>query len=287
MEKTNEISLKDCRAYHVDPEFLKQYWELWYKHLRLVENPCDPMTREVTPLMKAAYIGDMAMVKWFLALGCDVNRSCGAAPERMEEGERGPFICGDTALHAAALAGNREIYAFLLGKGAQEDRLNSEGKKAVSYLEAEGKADAKAVESYRQDLRKLKESMGKPGSPYETYSHFGDTPLMMAAFLGDMDAVRFLVSKGVAVNQTNIRKQGEDGNASPTSGQTALHYAAIGGHRDVYDYLLRHGATPHVRGADGRIPRQLWEDLPSGPFWGEGWEISRKGTLIRNENSCK
>jgi len=54
-------------------------------------------------------------------------------------------------------------------------------------------------------------------------SRNGDTALMLAAYKGNMAAVRALLDKGAEPNQT---------------GWTALHYAAASGHNDIVQLLL-------------------------------------------------
>jgi ankyrin repeat protein len=54
-------------------------------------------------------------------------------------------------------------------------------------------------------------------------SRNGDTALMLAAYKGNMAAVRALLDKGAEANQT---------------GWTALHYAAASGHNDIVQLLL-------------------------------------------------
>jgi ankyrin repeat protein len=58
-------------------------------------------------------------------------------------------------------------------------------------------------------------------------SRNGDTALMLAAYKGNMAAVRALLDKGAEANQT---------------GWTALHYAAASGHNDIVQLLLDRSA---------------------------------------------
>jgi len=37
-------------------------------------------------------------------------------------------------------------------------------------------------------------------------------------------------------------------------GETLLHYAAYGGHLNVVEFLLEHGADPNVQGVEGNAP---------------------------------
>src|SRR5690242_3085119 len=69
-------------------------------------------------------------------------------------------------------------------------------------------------------------------------SGFGETPLHTAAALANLDAVAFLIDRGVDVNVSN----GADGDR-------ALHYAAKRNARDVVDALLAAGANPRLKDA--------------------------------------
>ncbi|KEY81502.1 hypothetical protein ankyrin [Aspergillus fumigatus] len=71
-------------------------------------------------------------------------------------------------------------------------------------------------------------------------------PLMAAAFGGQGDSVRFLVDKGVNINTRIVRH-----------GDTAVHFAALGGHASLVGYLVEAGADPDVVNAAGDTPL-LW-----------------------------
>ncbi|CAG8710194.1 15869_t:CDS:1, partial [Acaulospora colombiana] len=72
----------------------------------------------------------------------------------------------------------------------------------------------------------------------------GLTPLMYAAFVGEVDAAKTLLSKpGVQVNQTKCKDTSIgkvcDGTCG-TSGWTALHYAVYSQRLDMLKLLLEH-----------------------------------------------
>jgi ankyrin repeat protein len=73
----------------------------------------------------------------------------------------------------------------------------------------------------------------------------GDTLLHLAAFRGNEDDVRDLVSLGAAVN------------ARGDLGMTALHYAAIGGHIAVAECLLALGADRSLPDDFGQTPAKV------------------------------
>ncbi len=63
----------------------------------------DPCGRDITPLMKAAAVGDVGRIKALLDNGADVNQK---------------IMCQGTALEKAAEAGHLEVVKVLVGRGA-------------------------------------------------------------------------------------------------------------------------------------------------------------------------
>jgi hypothetical protein len=69
-----------------------------------------------------------------------------------------------------------------------------------------------------------------------------ETPLMMAAFKGQMEIARALLDKGAKVNRT---------------GWSPLHYAATGGRIELIRLLLDHGADIEARSPNGSTPLMM------------------------------
>jgi len=67
----------------------------------------------------------------------------------------------------------------------------------------------------------------QPQLQLEMHAKNGDTALMIASFLGDLELVQKLVNAGAEVNQP---------------GWAALHYAAANGNTDLIDFLLSESA---------------------------------------------
>ncbi|MGB8853344.1 MAG: ankyrin repeat domain-containing protein [Pirellulales bacterium] len=74
-------------------------------------------------------------------------------------------------------------------------------------------------------------------------SHFGLTPLSLAAMEGDTEIVASLIDAGAAIDGTR------------RDGGTALHAAAFLGQADVGRLLLEQGANPVAANAAGKLPR--------------------------------
>ncbi len=75
-----------------------------------------------------------------------------------------------------------------------------------------------------------------------TFTLDEDSLLHMAAYAGNMEAVKLLVELGADVN------------ALGDMHYTPLHYAARKGHDDVYDYLIANGAATDIVSQFGTTP---------------------------------
>jgi len=84
----------------------------------------------------------------------------------------------------------------------------------------------------------------------EMTDFLGRTPLQLAAYLGDLYAIKFLHAQGVDLNK------GEG-----TKGGTALHYAALGKHPKAIEFLGYLGIKPSPLDANQQTPLALVKDL--------------------------
>jgi ankyrin repeat protein len=87
-----------------------------------------------------------------------------------------------------------------------------------------------------------------PINSIEQKSIFGNTPLIVAAGWGNVDAVRILLDAGA-----NIDATGEDHD-------TALHRAIAVEALDVVQMLIDRGASVEMADAHGETPRDVAED---------------------------
>ncbi|MBK9362699.1 MAG: ankyrin repeat domain-containing protein [Rubrivivax sp.] len=81
-----------------------------------------------------------------------------------------------------------------------------------------------------------------PDSKVESASAAGETPLMMAALRGHVDAMKALVERGAQVNRP---------------GWTPLHYAASGPSAAAVQWLVDRGAMVDARAPNGTTPLML------------------------------
>ena len=162
-------------------------------------------------------------------------------------------INGETALMTAAEKGNTSIAKMLLEKGAEINTKNKQGQTPllkiaekenldmINFLLENG-ADINARDKWKETalittLRKHKMAAAKllidKGADIRVKDNFYQcTPLIWASNLGDIELVRLLLEKGAHVNAEDIEKK------------TALVHAALNGHQQTRELLLKHGADP-------------------------------------------
>lgn len=162
-------------------------------------------------LVEAAKSGDVATVRRL------VGETPALASARLPSGES-PLI-------AALYRGHRPVVEALIESGAELD---------VFAAAATGRLPA---------LRAGLQTAGAIGA----YSYDGWTPLHLAAFFGQREAVRALLDAGADVRSVSRN----------SLGNTPLHAATAGKHADAALLLLHAGADPDVLDAGGHSPRRI------------------------------
>lgn len=130
------------------------------------------------------------------------------------------------------------------------------------------------------ELERLRELLDRDASATSSWSSDGFTPLHLASFFGQPEAVELLLERGAdvsavarnplgvtplhsaaAARQTRIvgllLEHGADANARQQAGFTALHAAAQNGDAELAELLLAHGADPGARTEGGRLAAEL------------------------------
>lgn len=120
---------------------------------------------------------------------------------------------GCTALLAATIHSNRDVFLLLLAKDVGVNARNREGHTALSVAAIMGKWEF------------VKLLLDKDVDP-NTYNPNGDTPLSLAALGGQYEIVKQLLDQGVDINSKNQH------------GDTALSLAAFRGHTNIVRLLL-------------------------------------------------
>jgi len=172
---------------------------------RLLDARADPNISpesDGTPLMIAARTGNTEAVKLLLSHRADVNA------REMSRGQ--------TALMWAVAEQHADVVKLLLEKGAN--------------------ANARSITSRRYVLMCCQEFEGDPGGA-DYVEEGGDTPLLFAARVGDIESARLLLAAGAPI---------ED--AAPT-GATPLVLAAHSDQGAFAAFLLEKKANPNADGA--------------------------------------
>lgn len=91
---------------------------------------------------------------------------------------------------------------------------------------------------------RLLSSLIDHGSDIHAFSKMGCTALMMAAYQGQIDAIRLLLARGASTAAQNAEGRGE----------CALHWAAMLGQTEAARVLLENGADIHAKDVRGDTP---------------------------------
>jgi ankyrin repeat protein len=180
-----------------------------------------------TPLWTAAQNGSAPMVKRLLAAGADPNLT---------------LLSGESPLMVAARSGSTESVEALLAKGANINQHGTRGQTALMWAVAQKHPDVvKVLLAHKADLN-LKsdawnEVMAVPPHGYRPYNmavpHGGETALMFAARVGDLESAKLLVDAGADVNDQDAW------------GVSALVLATHSGFHELSEYLLSKKADPN------------------------------------------
>lgn len=168
---------------------------------------------KITPLMKASWEGELAIVEYLLAKGANLEYT---------------NADGQTALHEAIGREHADVVAFLLAKGAKTEKADVRDFRPIHKAAAAGNVPIIEL------LAKAKASL----SP----EMYGLTPLMFAVSAKKPEAVEALVRLGAPVNYAS-----KTGNV----GQTALYSAIQTGDVEMVKLLLSLKANPNAKTKGG------------------------------------
>ena len=290
----------------------------------LLRNKANPNTADVdgtTALHWASYHDDLESVDLLLGAGANVNAASdlGATPlwaasqngstrmvRRLLEAGANPnlsLLAGETPVMVAARSGFPQLVELLLAKGAGPNAHGTRGQTALMWAVSEKHPDVtKVLLAHGADIRAksdvYNEVMAVPPHGYLPYNraipHGGETALMFAARVGDLESAKLLVAAGADVNDTDawgvsattlaahsgfddlvefLLDRGADANAAQ-AGFTALHEAVMRRDEKMVATLLAHGADPNrplQTWTPTRRSSQDWNFEPAlvgaTPFW--------------------
>jgi len=210
------------------------------------------------PLNLAAQAGNIAIAKYLLEAGADLN---GGDNER------------SNALHLAASGGQNEMIDFLLSKGMDVNSTDANGMTAVLFAAARNTLDTVS-------------HLQSKGGRLDGRMPSGMTLMHLAAYRGNVDFVKYLVSQSLSLNPgfdqwgnsplavavsrghaevvTYLLEKGADPNDAPDSGgEPPLMLAATAGKKDIMSLLLAKGANPNMRvGGSSLLSFSIWSNDP-------------------------
>jgi ankyrin repeat protein len=181
-----------------------------------------------TPLWNACLNASTPIVTALLRAGANPNLA---------------LLLGETPLMVASRSDKPEVVEQLLGKGANPNAKAARGQTALMWAVAERHPDVvKALVAHGADVHARSDvwsqMMAVPPHGLKEYNRIipqgGDTALLFAARVGDLDSAKLLVGAGANVNDADAW------------GVTATVMAAHSGFAEVVEFLLERGADPNA-----------------------------------------
>ncbi|XP_069688793.1 ankyrin-1-like [Periplaneta americana] len=254
----------------------------------LVSLGADPLktkTNQETPIFEAVYAGSIPVIEAFLKWGASVNSKNDRGRSLLHMAVKGGYLSlvkkliaenasimavdnsGNTPLHYAARLGYTSIIKTLIDAGANTDISENRTLMTPLHFATENghlstineliKAGAavNTVDRFRYTPLHtavriqnylIVQTLIKAGANPNTFSNYGHTPLFAAADKGNLQIFKALIMAGANYSAVSSRDE-----------FTTLHYAAIGGHVEILQELIKLGANLDVPNGIDNTPLQI------------------------------
>ena len=166
----------------------------------------------------------LPLIKKLLDAGADPNAVINSTPRaRMREGS--PRIVFATALMRAAFAGDIELVKLLLAHGADPHIISSD--RETTLMAACGTGFINGYHRQRTPAERLEvvKLLIDLGEDVNAADNYGITPLMVAANLGDVAIVQYLIDKGADLGAHDLGKKNDGAFGSSIEPLMPIDYA--------------------------------------------------------------
>jgi uncharacterized protein len=188
----------------------------------------------------------LPLIKKLLDAGADPNALINSTPRaRMREGS--PRLVYATSLMRAALAGDVELARLLLAHGADPHIISKDRETTLMAACGTGFINGYHRQRSPADRLELVKLLIELGEDVNAADNYGITPLMVAANLGDIEIVKYLISKGADLGAHDLGKKNDGAFGSSVEPLMPIDYAigvgtfvpnnAVIMHRDVMDLM--------------------------------------------------
>jgi len=188
----------------------------------------------------------LPLIKKLLDAGADPNALINSTPRaRMREGS--PRLVYATSLMRAALAGDVELARLLLAHGADPHIISKDRETTLMAACGTGFINGYHRQRSPADRLELVKLLIGLGEDVNAADNYGITPLMVAANLGDIEIVKYLISKGADLGAHDLGKKNDGAFGSSVEPLMPIDYAigvgtfvpnnAVIMHREVMDLM--------------------------------------------------
>jgi ankyrin repeat protein len=188
----------------------------------------------------------LPLIKKLLDAGADPNALINSTPRaRMREGS--PRLVYATSLMRAALAGDVELARLLLAHGADPHIISKDRETTLMAACGTGFINGYHRQRSPADRLELVKLLIESGEDVNAADNYGITPLMVAANLGGIEIVKYLISKGADLGAHDLGKKNDGAFGSSVEPLMPIDYAigvgtfvpnnAVIMHRDVMDLM--------------------------------------------------